>query len=165
VASFTYSNSAPPLAVKFVSTSKNAVSYLWDFDNGSKSTNKNPVAVFGWARIYNVCLTITDSCGLPFTSCKSVDLTKFDVEELEWIKSIEVYPNPTNGHLKIETHQNNSNQAKLQVIDIKGQILLEAPFESGQTTQNLNLEHLPAGLYLLKVSTGEVARNIKISKE
>lgn len=165
VASFTYSNSAPPLAVKFVSTSKNAVSYLWDFDNGSTSTNKNPVAVFGWARIYNVCLTITDSCGLPFTSCKSVDLTKFDVEELEWINSVEVYPNPTNGHLKIETHQNNSNQAKLQVIDIKGQILLEAPFESGQTTQNLNIEHLPAGLYLLKVSTGDVSRNIKISKE
>ncbi len=164
VSSFTYSNSTPPLAVKFVNTSQNAVSYYWDFDDGSFSTNKNPVAVFSWARIYNVCLTITDSCAIEHTTCKAIDLTKFDVKELEWINSLEVYPNPTEGKIAIKTAGNRDQKATIKIIDMKGQIMVSRSFQSGQDSMELDLENLPSGFYMLRIAAGNETRNIKISK-
>lgn len=164
VSSFNYSNSSPPLAVKFISTSQNAVSHFWDFDNGSTSTNKNPTAVFSWARIYNVCLTITDSCNIQFTTCRAVDLTKFNVKELEWINALEVYPNPTDGILTIKTAGNVEQEAIIKIIDMKGQILMNKNHNSSQEEIELDLAHLPSGFYMLRVSAGNETRNIKISK-
>ncbi len=164
VAGFNYSNSSPPLVVKFISTSQNAVSHFWDFDNGSTSTNKNPTAIFNWARIYNVCLTITDSCGIQFTTCRSVDLTKFDVEELEWINSLEVYPNPTEGKLLIRKAVDGNEDASIKIVDMKGQMLLSRNFDSGTELMEINLADLPSGFYMLRISTGNQTRNIKISK-
>lgn len=52
-----------PLSISFVNTSTGAVSYSWDFGNGSGSTAQNPVAVYNVPGTYTVTLVATSSTG------------------------------------------------------------------------------------------------------
>ncbi|HEX6084602.1 MAG TPA: PKD domain-containing protein [Thermoanaerobaculia bacterium] len=73
VADFTYS--ASTLAVTFTDTSSgNPTSWKWDFGDGSKSTERNPVHLYGVAGNYNVTLEATGAGGTS-TRTKFVTLS------------------------------------------------------------------------------------------
>ncbi len=61
VADFTFS--ATDLMVTFTDASVNAVSYVWDFDDGNGDVIASPVHTYAVAGTYNVSLTITNSLG------------------------------------------------------------------------------------------------------
>jgi hypothetical protein len=74
--------------------------------------------------------------------------------------STNVYPNPTNQFLNLH-FKNNHNQKHLEVFDIAGIARLS------QTTSNdlmLNIEFLPEGLYILRVTEGANVETIKFVK-
>ena len=55
-----------PFSVDFTNTSTNltpTVNYLWDFGNGTFSTDENPSVTYGAAGTYNVTLTVTNGNG------------------------------------------------------------------------------------------------------
>ncbi|MBL4658294.1 MAG: PKD domain-containing protein, partial [Flavobacteriales bacterium] len=56
------------------STANGAATYLWDFSDGFTSTLQNPSHTYSFAATYNVCLTVTDSCGTA-TICQNVSVT------------------------------------------------------------------------------------------
>ncbi len=66
-----------PVAVLFTNASENCNSYLWDFGNGTTSSEENPIFVFKTAGEYNVTLTVKS--GSNFSSIS---------------KKITVYPKP-----------------------------------------------------------------------
>ncbi|WP_347160445.1 PKD domain-containing protein [Pontibacter chitinilyticus] len=51
-----------------------AVSYLWDFGDGDKSTDASPEHTYHLAGEYHVCLTMTDACGTA-SFCQQVDIS------------------------------------------------------------------------------------------
>jgi PKD repeat protein len=51
------------LDVSFTSTSLGAATYLWDFGDGQTSTLQNPVHTYGSYGIFDVQLTVTNTCG------------------------------------------------------------------------------------------------------
>ncbi len=55
-------------AVAFTSNSTNAVDYLWDFGDGSSSTEENPTHAYALKGDYNVHLTVTSEGGCNHTS-------------------------------------------------------------------------------------------------
>jgi PKD repeat protein len=64
VAGFSFSpnsNITAPAKITFTNTSLNAISYKWDFGDGTTSTVTNPVKDFLQAGDYNVKLTATDA--------------------------------------------------------------------------------------------------------
>lgn len=61
VASFSVEGS--DLGAVFVNNSTDALEYLWDFGDGSTSTEVNPEYIYGAAGTYNVCLTASNDCG------------------------------------------------------------------------------------------------------
>ncbi len=62
-AGFSYNASTTPY-IPFTSFDPNADSYYWDFDhNGAGSTQANPSYIFPYDGAYQVCLTVTNSCG------------------------------------------------------------------------------------------------------
>jgi PKD repeat protein len=66
-----------PLGIQFVDTSSgNPISYLWDFDDGSTSTEKDPYHEFTNIGTYRVLLTITGRTGE--TSLISKDIRVID---------------------------------------------------------------------------------------
>ncbi|MEO6232085.1 MAG: PKD domain-containing protein [Ferruginibacter sp.] len=56
----------------FTNFSSGAVSYEWDFGDGSSSTLSNPTHQFNETGIYNVCLFATNSAGCTDTFCLDV---------------------------------------------------------------------------------------------
>jgi PKD repeat protein len=62
--------------IHFIDTSYSfpPASRLWDFGDGSTSALHNPVHVYAVGGIYDVCLTVTDSCGED-VQCSSLQLS------------------------------------------------------------------------------------------
>lgn len=59
--------------INFINTSSGAVSYRWDFEDGTFSTEANPAHLFNESRIFNVCLIATNAAGCSDTICKPVE--------------------------------------------------------------------------------------------
>ena len=60
-ANFTYSYI--DLTYSFTNSATSATSFLWNFGDGNTSTDPNPVYTYAQAGIYNVVLTVENSCG------------------------------------------------------------------------------------------------------
>ena len=67
---------------------------------------------------------------------------------------IKVHPNPTGGMLHIE----NADAEKIEVFDSAGQRVLSKAYPGS----SLDLQHLPAGLYFLKIFTGGKVVSAKV---
>ncbi len=57
-----------PLTIPFRNTSTYAHSFLWDFDDGTSSTEENPVHTFMQAKEYKISLTATGKRGISISS-------------------------------------------------------------------------------------------------
>lgn len=69
---FNYSINYPD--VTFSDQSLNAVSWSWDFGDGSTSTSQNPTHTFSTFGLYSICLTVTDICGQQHTRCENISV-------------------------------------------------------------------------------------------
>jgi hypothetical protein len=69
VAGFTFLVQIPK--VTFSDTSGSGTSWFWDFGDGYFSNLRNPQHLYATQGVYEVCLTVTDSCGSD-TLCKNV---------------------------------------------------------------------------------------------
>jgi len=74
----------------------------------------------------------------------------------EEFASIKVYPNPTDGILFVEGNMDGQLTGDIQVFDLLGQKLLERKINSaGSFRENLQLQHLTSGSYLVVVRRGD----------
>jgi len=78
------------------------------------------------------------------------------IENIE-ISTVQIYPNPTNGELRIE-----SGELKIENIVIYDIFGKTQKIESWKTKSTIDISHLPAGIYFVKISTevGEVTRKV-----
>jgi len=61
----------PPWEATFVDTSMNAVSWLWDFGDGTTSTQQHPDHTFNSPGYHSVSLTVTTADGCSYTTMQS----------------------------------------------------------------------------------------------
>lgn len=66
-----------PQRVNFANNSSNSVSYDWDFGDGTKGTDYNPVVFYNTAKTYTVTLKTTSAKGCQASISKSI-IVKFD---------------------------------------------------------------------------------------
>jgi hypothetical protein len=80
------------------------------------------------------------------------DLLKKPLQEAKTANSEPViYPNPTQGNLNIDFPGHGPGTA--QLYSFSGQLVLEKRWSNDLTTVAMNVEHLPAGQYWMRVST------------
>lgn len=72
LADYTYASTYPD--VTFNDNSLNAQSYYWDFGDGDTSNLQNPMHTYAASGLYNVCLSVTDSCGGVNTKCRPISV-------------------------------------------------------------------------------------------
>ena len=77
---------------------------------------------------------------------------------------IKIYPNPTKGNLKVEIPLDGQNeQINLQVFDVNGSLINALVITN--TTTLINLKDQPAGLYIMRILSGQSVSEWKILKE
>jgi hypothetical protein len=71
------------------------------------------------------------------------------------------YPNPATGKITIETN-NNTAKSEIEIIDIQGKVWLKNRVLNEKST--IEVAHLPAGFYLLKVMNESKTETVKFVK-
>jgi Concanavalin A-like lectin/glucanases superfamily/Secretion system C-terminal sorting domain/Ig-like domain CHU_C associated len=89
------------------------------------------------------------------TTCTTLNTSNFEVSN-----NIKMYPNPTNNIVTVEV--NDLTNAKLQVVDITGKILMNQALNTSSNT--VDVTQLPTGMYFFKVTSNEGTTTNKIVK-
>jgi hypothetical protein len=73
-----------------------------------------------------------------------------------------IYPNPNKGNFNVKFDSYSSNDIDIMVNDMRGRTIFEKKYpNTGMVSQNIQLENLESGVYLVTVKDGEQ----KISKK
>jgi len=97
--------------------------------------------------------TVTEDMELVANFENNVDIKNTEVA------AVKIYPNPTAGELKIESGELKIENVK--IIDIHGRNLSHHQ-SIPSSSHKMNISHLPAGIYFVKISTttGEIFRKV-----
>jgi hypothetical protein len=111
--------------------------------------------------LFNFGLTGTTSnwlSGSPIvtgTTCGALGTTSFEIAS-----KLNIFPNPATNNVTILFAD--LNNAKLEVLDITGKVLMKQSLNLNSNT--VNIEKLPAGMYLFKVTSNEGTATSKVIK-
>ncbi len=164
------------------------VSYLWNFGDGTTSTQAYPSHVYASAGFYTICLTVTatDSNGnstCTDTQCttggfklsangqmgkivvKNPNVTTGIKENTNVIASLNAFPNPMNNELTIEVSlTNNTASLVYTIVDALGKVVAQNKLDGSKAVINTAL--LEQGFYFLSISTekGQIIKSTKLVK-
>lgn len=143
-------------------TSANLVNYNWDFGDGTKSTDANPVHTYTTSGTFNVTL-IGDNCLLSDTMKSTVTIAPSGISEVSLLNKISIYPNPSSSVLNIKSDIA-LNKISVSIANVVGaQVINVAQFDGTP----INITSLAKGLYLVNIkdlSTGDMITR-KLIKE
>lgn len=130
--------------VSFTNSSEGVDTYLWDFGDETTSTEVDPVHVYSEDGSYTVTLTATSDCGSDEVQQEVVVTTSIDSET---VRGLDVFPNPTDGFINIISDKEISN---IIITDISGRVVMTFNGEN-RNDITIDTEHLPSGIYMLKL--------------
>ncbi len=133
------------------------------FVNGNGNTNS--------IRSYS----ITDrnpAQGVNYYRLKQIDLdgrqTLSNIATVSFLQNeiadFSFYPNPVKSTLQISVNNNQSGNAKLELIDMQGRVVLAKTLscKNGNVSTSLPIHHLTTGVYILKYTDGTVVNTNKV---
>jgi PKD repeat protein len=155
-ANFTATPAVDAPEVQFTNFSTNGVSYLWDFGDGTTSTEINPTHTYATPPLtYTVTLTTTNFCRIVEKSLP-VTLTVNTFEQIGLAGAL-VLPNPTAGDFWLELNNNQTGiDAQIQLLDVQGRLvhnLGQVNIATGRSTVRFDGLNLPTGQYTVRIST------------
>jgi PKD repeat protein len=151
-ASFTYTING--LEVSFESTASGEnLNYEWFFGDNMMSEEENPVHTYTMPGIYQVLLQVKNDCGTD-TVMLEVNLIVDDVESVEWLEEMTVFPNPNDGRFVLEMNGQPVDNLNLRLFNVLGQQFYQekVDFSTGHLNKEIRLNQLISGLYLLEIS-------------
>lgn len=157
-AAFSYQNNG--LEVQFTDESYNAYFYNWDFGDATFSGVPNPFHSYADTGTYLVKLILTNIESCSDTLVKNISITNVNTSVRSLTKSINFYPNPTNGAIYING-LNNLEETKIEVFNYLGQLIFE-----GKANSTLNtLTNKESGIYFISLSNSKQKYSFKVFKQ
>jgi len=140
----TFSTAVTDLTVEMTYQGDNYESIMWDFGNGTTSSEENPTFTYNTPGTYTITMTVSNPCGdrVVMQEVVVMSTSVSDIDALEFT----MYPNPVRELLTVET---TARDAKLTILDITGQLVL-VQSTTGHTTL-VNTGDLAQGTYVLQL--------------
>ncbi|TNF47520.1 MAG: PKD domain-containing protein, partial [Bacteroidetes bacterium] len=149
----------PDATVFFTNNSTNASSYLWDFGDGSTSTDFSPWHSYAQSGSYTVTLTAFNP---PCQSEEMSWLIEVGISSLSEQKGgVQVYPNPFDQTITIVNNDGSEKEYSLQ--DLNGKEIQRGFIVNDSNVLDLNC--LSSGVYLLKIGSESENTVMKIVKQ
>lgn len=161
-------------------SSGDAVSYNWDFGDGTTSTERDPWHQYAEPGIYTITLSITTDTGCINEYEVTVDtrLNSFaarpafniisstvDVAAEAISQSFQIVPNPTTGFVNVELEIGEAGQYDWYLYNINGQLLQQGQHQwTINNTLQLDLTQQTNGIYIVQLKDGERSYTLRISK-
>ncbi|MFL5754498.1 MAG: PKD domain-containing protein [Bacteroidia bacterium] len=160
-------------AYSYSNSFNNSTTYLWDFGDGTTSTQQYPSHTYTTAGHYDICLTVTDSlisCTSTYCDTSSAhryssaagmmnltvlapgSTTGISTHE-ESLTSVSVYPNPVTENATLSITSEENTTVSYSVYNMYGQMVncAKAAINKGKNTLSLNTAELSNGIYFVRV--------------
>lgn len=166
------------------STGTGIVSYLWNFGDGTSSTQAYPFHQYAVPGSYIICLTITATSGSITCSdmyCDSSSVQRMasgflmsqiqvlpqsvtGIKLTEKVIGLRAYPNPLTDELFIEVTSTDNSKLTYVLVDALGRIILKGNLDNSKIT--INTSNLEKGFYSLSINNekGVFLKTIKLVK-
>ncbi|MFN8117808.1 MAG: PKD domain-containing protein [Bacteroidia bacterium] len=168
-----------------LSSGNGSLSYLWDFGDGTTSTQQYPFHQYAIPGQYVVCLTTTNTYSTMLgvqtcsdTYCDSSSVQRMaagflmsqinvipqsatGIKQAEILIGLNAYPNPIADELTIEATTKDNSKLNYMLIDALGRVVLTGNIENSKAT--INTSALEKGFYSLSI-TDEKGSSLKAIK-
>ena len=148
--------------VSFTNTSSDFDTLLWDFGDGTTSTEIHPVHTYPAGGNYTVSLTIT-RCGKSDVKTKTLSIVSSVSAEFGILNNIRVYPNPASNEVNIKLGRN-YKEVFITLFDVSGKAILKKVARN-TAFLHLDISNLSCGTYFLTILTDEHTFTTTISKK
>ncbi len=155
VADFTMTMSF--LTAAFNNTSSGTIdTYLWDFGDGTTSTEMNPTHLYSDTGTFIVTLTVTGPCGTDVSTGEFYSTT-VGLDDLGIFNSLSVFPNPNNGEFAINFDLEEAAEVSFALTNMQGQTVWTSTLGvvNGAHSENVDVTNQASGIYFLNVTVGE----------
>ncbi len=125
--------------------------YLWDFGDGTTSSERFPQHQYAAPGGYLVTLTVSNECGSASTSFILDVVTSVDEHANALPGGCRIYPNPASESVTL-THAG-SGAINVQIVHPTGQVVSEQMLSNTHNT--INVAHLASGMYLVIVRNAD----------
>ncbi|MEM7035443.1 MAG: LamG-like jellyroll fold domain-containing protein [Bacteroidota bacterium] len=122
--------------------------YQWlDCDNGFASIAGETNAAFTPTANGNYAVAVTEMGCTDTSACENVIVVGMDAAaQIDF----DVFPNPSNGQIRVTVHGLETLEAELQVIDLQGKVIHRSEMQ-GASTKALDLRDAAAGIYFVRI--------------
>lgn len=139
-------NTGIPFTASFENLSENAISYLWNFGDGTNSTEAAPVHIYGAEGMYIVSLEVTGCSDVDdYTS----DITITGVETSIQNNAIINWQPENPVHAELFLPANNSNW-RIEILDMAGNVVMQTYAQTLITVDGIH-----AGAYIIYLQQGD----------
>jgi PKD repeat protein len=155
------------LELTLTNKSLDATSYLWEFGDGTNSTEENPIHIFPKNGTYNITLTASNDCG-KIVSKKPVSISaNTAVADLFDASQASVSPNPNKGNFDLIIDNQSLNELEYTLTDVLGKIILKKKIivSLGKNTIPIEPKTLSKGLYFLQLNAQDKQTTLKVVVE
>jgi PKD repeat protein len=160
----------------------NIVSATWNWGDGSTTNGLYPSHTYSAAGMYNICVTISVSCGATATVCSNTNIyrqiegaqnmsagatvnvinaipTAIKANETQ-LSEVKIFPNPNSGEFEIRA-EGLGAEASVHIFNILGEKVFESKLESNGS-KKISMADVSSGCYLVKIISGEKSANSRI---
>lgn len=138
-----FSMSLTDSTVSFTNLSTNYTSVLWDFGDGTTSTDINPQHNYNQLGTKTITLTVTkNGCSEVYTKTIEITVLNSDIHE---ITDLKIYPTVTNDFITIKSHLLFNGK----IYNSIGQEV--ATFQKNNEEIEINLSKYAAGVYFIQI--------------
>lgn len=162
-------HSSTTITVEQVATALSYNYKLEPADAGSISGNTLE-AVISWnedyrgeARVYAAAVNV---CGASdWSEPQTLEIISTVGLDEQTAQNLKIYPNPSNGRFTIDMNKLSSGQLRISVLNIIGELVYEESREVShdQFFGEVNLEHLPNGIYMINLENNTSRSTQRIS--
>lgn len=141
--------------------------WLWDFGDGSGSTERNPIHSYAAPGEYYVCLSVSNEYDSDM-ACHwvSVDTLLTATESLSTGGSVRLYPNPAREEVWLSFDEPLTRPATWTVFDTVGRQVGAVALQPGKSQYHLFTGGLASGLYFWNLqSEGRILAAGKVVRE
>jgi PKD repeat protein len=152
----------------------NVVWAQWSWGDNTTSNTLYTSHTYSPTGIYNICLTVSVSCGATATSCVTYTITRTSTpismayinvippqsttiglkKQTMLTDNLMVYPNPSNGKFEIKLVGFNEREARIKIYSVAGALIYESKgnIENGNLNHEVKLNGSP-GIYFVKIES------------
>ncbi len=167
-ANFTY-QSISGLAKQFNDSSIGKTqTWNWNFGDNNFSSLKNTLHNYLTQGTFNVSLNISDSNNCKDSVSKAINVNTVGINALSEISELSVYPNPADYQIHISYELKKKSTLVINMYDMQGREIFMKINDTesiGAHDEQISIETLPSGIYLLMIKSGSQQRLVKFIKQ